>query len=187
MEIEKKLKECFKTAKKQEEKGIKHKGLLLTQSDKEESKKYIEKAKQGLKLCKLYKNGGFDYKLPEEWFYTLYYCGLAILSKIGVESRSQKYTALLLEYLRSKNLLDYDKKFIQMIKVYSKKEEGSEVDKREFARYSSAVKIKQVKERYDSMTNNCKQAISQAEEVIYSKEKIIIPKELFKNIFQESH
>ncbi|MBU4069892.1 MAG: hypothetical protein KJ646_02830 [Nanoarchaeota archaeon] len=179
MEIETELKECFKTAKKQEEKGIKHKGLLIIQSDKEESKKYIEKAKQELKLCELYKNKGFDYKLPEEWFYILYYCGLAILSKIGIESRSQKYTALLLEYLKSKDLLNYDEKFIQMIKVSSKKEEESEVDKREFARYSSAIKIEQVKERYEDMTKNCKQAVSQAEEVIYSKEKIIIPKELF--------
>lgn len=179
MEIEKELKECFKTAKKQEEKGIKHKGLLIIQSDKEESKKYIEKAKQELKLCELYKNNGFDYKLPEEWFYILYYCGLAILSKIGIESRSQKYTALLLEYLKSKDLFNYDERFIQMIKVFSKKEEESEVDKREFARYSSAVKIEQVEERYDDMTENCKKAISQAEEVIYFKEKIIIPKELF--------
>ena len=38
MEIEKKLKECFKTTKKQEKKGIKHKGLLIIQPDKEESK-----------------------------------------------------------------------------------------------------------------------------------------------------
>lgn len=98
---------------------------------------------------------------------------------VGVESRSQKYTALLLEYLKSKNLLDYDKKFIQMIKVYSSQSEESEVDKREFARYSSAVKIEQVEERYEDMTNACKQAISQAEELIYSKEKIIIPNELF--------
>ena len=163
MEIENQLKECFKVAKKQEEKGMKHKGLLIIQSDKEESKKYIEKAKQELKLCEIYKNGGFDYKLPEEWFYILYYCGLAILSKTGIESRSQKYTALLLEYLKSENLIDYDEKFIQIIKVYSKKEEESEVDKREFARYSSAIKIKQVEERYEDMTNNCKQAISQTE------------------------
>ena len=65
-----------------------------------------------------------------------------------------------------------------MIKVYSKKEEESEVDKREFARYSSEVKIEQVEKRYDDMTNNCKQAISQVEEIIYSREEIIIPKEL---------
>jgi len=65
--------------------------------------------------------------------------------------------------LKSENLIDYDEKFIQMIKVYSKKEEESEVDKREFARYSSAIKIKQVEERYEDMTNNCKQAISQTE------------------------
>ena len=98
MEIEKELKECFKTARKQEEKAIKHKGLIVVKPNKEEAKQYIEKARQELVLCEIYKTKGFDYKLPEEWFYTLYYCALSILSTIGVESRSQKYTALLLEY-----------------------------------------------------------------------------------------
>jgi hypothetical protein len=178
MEIEKQLKECFKTAKKNEEKGVKHKGLLVIKSNKEEAKQYLEKARQELLLCELYKTRGFDYKLPEEWFYTLYYCALSILSRIGIESRSQKYTALLLEYLEFKGLVNYNKDFIQKIKVYSKKGEESEVDKREFARYSSAIKIEQIEEKYARMMNLCKEAISQAEEILYSKEKIEIPKEL---------
>ena len=37
-----------------------------------EAEEYIIKAKKNLELCKLYKEKGFDYKLPEEWFYTLY-------------------------------------------------------------------------------------------------------------------
>ncbi len=41
---------------------------------------YITKAKMNLDLCRLYAERGFDYKLPEEWFYTFYYCALAILS-----------------------------------------------------------------------------------------------------------
>jgi hypothetical protein len=178
MDIEKQLNECFKTAKKLEEKGIKHKGLIIVSRNKDEAKKYLEKARKELKLCEFYKENGFDYKLPEEWFYILYYSALSILSMIGVESRSQKYTALFLEYLKNKNLINYNDLFIQMIKVYSRKDEESEVDKREFARYSSAIKIEQVEENYERMMNLCKEAISQAEEIIYSNEIIIIPKEL---------
>jgi len=178
MEIEKELRDCFKIAKKQEEKGIKHKGLMIVEPSKKEAKQYLEKARQELLLCELYKTKGFDYKLPEEWFYTLYYCALSILSTIGVESRSQKYTALLLEYLESKGLIKYNSDFIQRIKVYSKVGEESEVDRREFARYSSAIRIEQVEERYERMMNLCKEAISQAEEILYSNWKIEIPKEV---------
>jgi hypothetical protein len=107
-------------------------------------------------------------------------CALSILSRIGIESRSQKYTAILLEYLELKKLIVYNPDFIRRIKVYSKKGEESEVDKREFARYSSAIKIEQVKERYHRMMELCKEAISQAEEILYSKDKIEIPKEFSK-------
>src|SRR3989338_7712879 len=125
MKIEEQLKECFKNAEKAEESGIKHKGLLLREPDDKEAREYIEKAKRELELCDFYKEKGFDYKIPEEWFYTLYYCALAILSKFGIESRSQKYTALFLEYAKLKGLIEYDDNFIKRITVYSKKGEES--------------------------------------------------------------
>ncbi len=83
----KELNECFKLALRDELKGKKHKGLLITKLDNNKAKEYLDKAKTNLLLCDLYKEKGFDYKIPEEWFYTLYYCALAILSKFGVESR----------------------------------------------------------------------------------------------------
>ena len=58
------------------------------------AEEYVQKAKTNLNTCELYRENGLDYKIPEEWFYTMYYCALAILSKFGVESRSQKCTAL---------------------------------------------------------------------------------------------
>ena len=91
--IKLKIKDCFASAVKDEKKGKKHKGLLITKPDNKISEEYIRKAKLNLELCDFYKQKGFDYKIPEEWFYTLYYCALAILSKFGVESRSQKCTA----------------------------------------------------------------------------------------------
>jgi uncharacterized protein (UPF0332 family) len=86
--MKKELKDCFTSAIKDENKGNKHKGLLETKKDNKIAEEYIKKAKLNLELCDFYKQKGFDYKIPEEWFYTLYYCALAILAKFGIESRS---------------------------------------------------------------------------------------------------
>ncbi len=177
-DIIKELKESFKIAERNEKSGIKHKGLIFAGFNDEKSKEYIQKAKKELELCDFYKDKGFDYKIPEEWFYTLYYCALAILSKFGVQSRSQKYTALFLKYIKEKGLINYDDEFIKRIMVYSKKGEESEVDKREEARYSSSIKIESIKERYNEITLFCKNAISQAEEIIFSSNEFKVPKEL---------
>jgi len=179
-ESEKILRECFKTAEKDEEKGRKHKGLLLGKPNDKSAQEYIQKAKMELELCEIYKQKGIDYKIAEEWFYTLYYCALAILDKFGIESRSQKYTALFMKYIKDKNLIDYDNEFIQRITVYREKDEKSEVDEREESRYSSTIKNEKIRERYEEMTNLCKKAISQSEEIVFSDKELKLPKELFK-------
>ncbi len=178
-ELEKSLRECFKSAKSEEGIGKKHKGLIITLPKDKEAKAYIQKAKDSLELCEIYKEKRYDYKIPEEWFYSLYYCALAILSKFGVETRSQKWTALFLEYIAGKGLIDYNAEFIKRIKVYSEKGKESEVDKREEARYGPFVKIEKVFERYEEMTHLCKKAISQAEEILFSLEEFKVPKELY--------
>ena len=178
MKIEEQLKECFKNAEKAEKSGIKHKGLLLRKPNDKDARKYIEKAKRELELCDFYKEKGFDYKLPEEWFYTLYYCALAILSKFGIESRSQRCTAAFLRYAKNNCLIEYDDKFIDRITVYREKEEKSDVDKRESARYGSLVKIPEIEQDYDKMMELCKEAISQAEEIVFSDKNFKVPKEL---------
>ena len=177
-EIVQKLRECFKTAEKDEKSGLKHKGLIFKAINDEEPKNYIEKAKRELELCSMYKEKGFDYKIPEEWFYTLYYCALAILSKFGVESRSQRYTALFLKYIKEKELVEYDDEFIERIMVYPKKGEKSDVDEREKARYGSLIKSQEIESKYSYIDEICKKAIAQCEEIIFSKKEFKIPKEL---------
>jgi len=140
------------------EKRKKHKGLLITTPNNEKAKEYIKKAKLNLELCDFYKEKGFDYKIPEEWFYTLYYCALAILSKFGVESRSQKCTALFLKYIKEENLIDYDDEFIERIIVHQGKDEKSDVDEREKARYSSSITSKEIENKYDYMNSLCKKS-----------------------------
>lgn len=177
-EMRKTLRECFRTAEKDEKRGKKHKGLLVVKTDQKASEEYIKKAKMELELCEIYRQKGIDYKIAEEWFYSLYYCALAILAKVGVETRSQRYTALFLRYAKDKNIIEYDDEFINRITVYSGKDEKSEVDEREESRYSSTITSEKVRKRYSEMTNLCKKAISQAEEIVFSDKEFKVPKEL---------
>lgn len=175
----KEVKDCFVSAIKDENKGKKHKGLLITKKDDKIAEDYIRKAKLNLELCDFYKQRGFDYKIPEEWFYTLYYCALAILSKFGIESRSQKCTAYFLRYAKNNKLIGYDDEFINRIMVYRDREELSDVDEREKARYGSSIKSKEIEAKYNDMIIICKKAISQAEEIVFSDVNFEVPKELF--------
>ena len=174
-----KFNDCFASAIKDEKKGKKHKGLLVTNPDDTKAKDYLTKAKRNLELCDFYNEKGFDYKIPEEWFYTLYYCALAILSKFGIESRSQKCTAAFLRYAKDHSLVDYDDEFIDRITVYSDKKEKSDVDERESARYGSSIKSEEVASKYRRMTTICKRAISQCEEIIFSDKEFKVPRELY--------
>src|SRR3989344_6857212 len=145
------VKECFKNAIKDEQKGKKHKGLLIIKPDDKRAKEYLAKAKMNLEFCELLMQKRFDYKIPEEWFYTLYYCALAILAKIGVETRSQRCTAAFLRYVKDKGIIEYDDELIERITVYRGKEEKSDVDERETARYSSSTKSEEVISQYEHM------------------------------------
>lgn len=178
--IQQKVCECFSSAKKDEEKRKKHKGLLLVGKDDKKAEEYIQKAKTNLGICDLYKKQRLDYKIPEEWFYTMYYCALAILMKFGVESRSQKCTALFLRYVKDKGLIDYDDEFIDRIMVYKEKEEETDVDEREKARYGSSVHSEEIMQKYEFMMDVCRRCISACEEIIFSEKEFKVPKELLK-------
>jgi uncharacterized protein (UPF0332 family) len=173
-----KIKECFESARKEEEKGKKHKGLLIVEPSLKKAEEYLDKARDSLRFCEIYKNAGSDYKIPEEWYYSLYYCALAILCKFGVETRSQRCTALFIKYVKEKGLIEYDDEFINKIIVYKEKENKSAVDEREEARYGPNIKIKEVEEQYDEMMSLCKRAISQTQDIVLSDKKYEVPKEL---------
>ncbi len=177
--MSKDIKECFESAKKDEEKMKKHKGLIIVEPSSKKAEEYLDKARDSLRFCEVYKNLGSDYKIPEEWYYSLYYCALSILSKFGVETRSQRCTALFIKYVKEKGLIEYDEEFINRIMVFKEKENKSAVDEREEARYGPSIKIKEVEKRYDEMIALCKRAISQAQDIAFSEKDFIVPKELY--------
>ncbi|MFH0752855.1 MAG: hypothetical protein V1914_04655, partial [archaeon] len=159
-----------------EKKRKKHKGLLIVDRDDRKAAEYIQKAKQNLEICELYKEKRLDYKLPEEWFYTMYYCALAILAKFGVESRSQRCTALFIRYAKDKGLIDYDNDFIDRIMVYSDKEHNSDVDEREKARYKPTIRNDKIIQKYNTMMEVCRKCISQCDNIVSSDKNFEVPK-----------
>ena len=177
--MSKEIKECFESARKDEEKGKKHKGLLIVEPSLKKAEGYLDKARDSLRFCEICKNIGSDYKIPEEWYYSLYYCALAILCKFGVETRSQRCTALFIKYVKEKGLIKYDDEFIHKIIVYKEKENKSAVDEREEARYGPSIKMNEVEKQYDKTMALCKRAISQAQDIVLSEKKYEIPEELY--------
>lgn len=180
MTIKPKVQDCFLTAKKDESRDKKHKGLLFVGKDDKKAEEYLQKAKTNLEVCDIYKKQRLDYKIPEEWFYTMYYCALAILAKFGVESRSQKCTALFLGYIKGQGLIEYNDEFIDRIMVYKEKKEETNVDEREKARYGSSVQSEEIIQKYDFMMDVCKRCISDCENIVFSKKKFDLPKEILK-------
>jgi len=174
----KKVKECFATALKEEKQGKKHKGLLIVKPNRKFAEEYLEKAVECLDLCELYKEKRADWKLPEEWYYALYSCALAILNVYGVESRSQKCTALFIKYLKEQDLIGLDDEFIDLITVHREKGKTSIVDEREQARYSPMIKNDNIIQKYDKMMILCKRCIEQTKNLIFSNQTFELPKEL---------
>ena len=176
--MSKEICECFESARKDEKKGKKHKGLLIVEPSRKKAEEYLDKARDSLRFCDVYKKLGADYKIPEEWYYSLYYCALSILCKFGIETRSQRCTALFIKYVKEKGIIEYDNEFIDRITVHKTKGEDSDVDKREEARYGTDMKIEDVEKQYNTMMALCKKAISQAQDIVLSDKKYEIPKEL---------
>ena len=53
--IKSKVLDCFSNAKKDEEKGKKHKGLLFVGKNDRRAEEYVQKAKTNLEICDIYK------------------------------------------------------------------------------------------------------------------------------------
>jgi len=109
------IENVFRWCLKQGEKGEKHKGLRKIKPDEKLSNQHLEKAKHNLKAI--------DHNLEEfpDWavsaaFYAKYHSLLSILFKIGYESRNQECTINAVEHLIKGKIIDFDQKYIEMIR-----------------------------------------------------------------------
>jgi len=66
--------------------------------------------------------------------------------------------------------------------VYKEKEEETDVDEREKARYGSSVRSEEIIHKYEFMVNVCQRCISGCEMIVFSEQKFDVPEELSKSI-----
>ncbi len=90
---------CLNKAKKELQEGKKHRGLVKVDSDLEKAKDHLAKAERNLKVTLYLQRGGYSDWCSSSLFYMIYHCLLAILAKLGYETRNQECTFALIASL----------------------------------------------------------------------------------------
>ncbi len=133
---EKKFNWCLE----QGQKSGKHRGLRKTSPSQEKPQKHIAKALHNLKA--------FDHNKDEfpDWavsaaFYAMYHAFLALLFKLGYESRNQECTISTIEYFIESKRIELDRKYVEMIRRTSELIPKDAKLLREEFQYGTAVSV----------------------------------------------
>ncbi|MEK6924668.1 MAG: hypothetical protein AABW71_00335 [Nanoarchaeota archaeon] len=162
----KELEECKKLGKR-----AKHRGLVKSKPDKQESKNHLKKAEENLEFAIQLDKNKYGYKIIESLFYCIYQCFLSIVAKFGYESANQTCTISLVEYLKEDGKIDLDQKFIEMMKYKDEQKEDmySIIEMREDYTYSSKVSVEE--EKIEELVTTCKELLEKTKEIIYLEEQ----------------
>ena len=133
---------CLNKAKKELEKGQKHRGLIKAEPDEKLAQEHIAKAEHNLDFFMLAKENKFYDWTIVIGFYIMYHCLLAILARHGYESRNQECTMALIENLIDDKKIDESfKEYINKIKFTAEKEEEQILPMREKYQYTPIIEI----------------------------------------------
>jgi len=108
-----KFKWCLEKGKKG---GRKHRGLRKINPGKDEANNHIQKALHNIEAVEYNIKGGFDDWAVSAAFYAMYHSSLAILYKLGYDSRNQECTINAIEYFIKTGKIKLDLKYIAMIR-----------------------------------------------------------------------
>ena len=157
---------CLRKAKKElGELGL-HRGLIKINGGIELAEKHILKAEHNLKGAIYFKKGGFSGWSALAFFYCIYHCFLAILTRFGYESRNQECTIATIEMLKENKEIDIDDRLIDSLKINKAEEmhESSIIRIRETFQYGVELEFK---DEFDNLVNLCKEAINKTREIVH--------------------
>ena len=170
-QAENKVKWCLNKAKRELEKGTKHRGLKEVKPDLDEAKKHIKKAEHNFKAITTLEKSGFSDWSVSAVFYTIYHCFLALIAKFGYESKNQECTISLVEYLKEQGKINIDSEMIETLKTVEpeEKHKKSVIELRENFQYGTdtAIESKSLSE----LRGLCKKAIEETKKIIYQEYK----------------
>lgn len=110
--LDKKFRWCLSKGEGDERK---HKGLRRIKPDKKEADAHIKKAVHNLDAMREFSTRYPDWSISAG-FYAMYHSILAILYKMGYESRNQECTITAIEYFIKEGVIALDLRYVEMIR-----------------------------------------------------------------------
>lgn len=153
----------FRWCLKQGEKGRKHKGLKKIGKDIANSEEQIRKAESDLETMQYLYDGNKTDWVTSAAFYAMYHALLAVLYRLGYESRNQECTITAIEKFMKDKIISLEQGYIDMIRSL---QEGIEDAKsiREEMQYGSETSIEE--ERCKRLMGNAKKFVDRIKEVL---------------------
>ena len=157
-----KIENTFQWCLKQGNKGDKHKGLKQIKPNSEEAEKQIEKALSDLDTMQYLYDGKKTDWVASAVFYAMYHSLLAILYKLGYDSRNQECTITTIEKFIADKTINLEQKYIDMIRNLQNVENAKSV--REEMQYGSETSMEE--ERCKKLMNNAKEFVERIKEAL---------------------
>ena len=148
---------CLEKGKKG---GRKHRGLRKIKPDGDEANNHLQKALHNLEAVDYNIKGGFGDWAVSAAFYAMYHSLLAILFKLGYDSRNQECTINTIEYLIKTGKLKLDLKYIAMIKRTDELMGSDAKALREEFQYGTEIEVDY--EILENMKNNANEFVEAA-------------------------
>ena len=157
-----KIENTFQWCLKQGNKGDKHKGLKKIKPNLEEAEKQIEKALSDLDIMQYLYDGKKTDWVASAVFYAMYHSLLAILYKLGYDSRNQECTITTIEKFIADKTINLEQKYIDMIRNLQNVENAKSVT--EEMQYGSETSMEE--ERCKKLMNNAKEFVDRIKEAL---------------------
>jgi len=158
-----KVEDKFQWCLKKGEAGNKHKGLKKIKPDYSEAERQIKKAESDLGTMQFLYEGGRTDWVASAAFYSMYHSLLAILYRLGYESRNQECSINVIEKLILDKTISLEQKYITMIRSL---QEGAEDAKsiREEMQYGSKTAMEGA--RCKKVMDNAREFVDRVKEVL---------------------
>jgi uncharacterized protein (UPF0332 family) len=157
--IDNALKWCLEKGKKGEKK---HTGLIKIDPNDLESANQLKKAKSDLETMRYLYNGNRTDWVASAAFYAMYHSLMAVLYKLGYESRNQECTIIAIETFIQGGAIKLEQKYIDMIRSLQDDEDARSI--REEMQYGSQTVMEK---------KRCEVLMNQAEEFVERLRRVL--------------
>jgi len=125
------------------------------------SKEHVEKARHNLKAMDYNIKGGFSDWAVSQSYYAMYHALLAVLFRLGYESRNHECTINAVEYLIGEGTLHLDREVIAFIRTTEQLTKKDAKSLREEFQYGTETSVE--KELLDDLVKTAKEVVEKIE------------------------